>query len=66
MTYDPPFVPEDREHDESMQDRVARARELREKAEARVEQRYAGVKQREGRWHSGDCHDLEMERLSVL
>lgn len=66
MTYTPPFLPEERADDDSLHDRVGRARKLREDAAARVQERYAGVEQREGRWHSGDCHDLEMERLSVL
>ena len=66
MTYDPPFLPEERADDESLHDRVARARKLREDAAARVEERYADVKPREGEWRAGDCRDFEMERLSVL
>lgn len=66
MAYTPPFLPEDRLADQSLASRVARARKLREEAAAQVEQRYADVKQREGEWRSGDCRDLEMERLSVL
>lgn len=66
MTYAPPFVPQDRVSDQSLPSRVARARQLREEAATRVEQRYAGLKKREGEWRSGDYRDLEMERLSVL
>ena len=66
MTYDPPFLPEKRVGDESLQNRIARARKLREDAAARVEDRYADFKPREGEWRSGDHRDLEMERLSVL
>lgn len=66
MTYDPPFLPEERADDKSLHDRVARARKLREDAAARVEERYADAKPREGEWRAGDCRDLEMDRLSVL
>lgn len=66
MTYTPPFLPEDRAADRTLPSRVARARKLREEAAAQVEQCYVDVKQREGERRSGDCHDSEMERLSVL
>lgn len=66
MTYDPPFLPEERADGRALSERVARARQLREDAAARVEERYSNVKSREGKWHSGDYRDLEMERLSVL
>ena len=66
MTYTTPFLPEDRENDQSLRARVARARKLREDAAARVQERYADAEQNEGKWRSGDCHDIEMERLSVL
>ena len=66
MTYEPPFLPAGRSDDESMRGRVARARKLRADAAARVEERFADLRPREGEWCSGDRHDLEMERLSVL
>ena len=66
MNYNPPFLPDERADDQSLQGRVARARKLREDAAARVEERFADLKPREGEWRSGDRRDLEMERLSVL
>ena len=66
MPYDPPFLPEQRIGDKSLQDRVARARKLREDAAARVAERYAAQSPKRGEWRTSDCHDLEMERLSVL
>ena len=66
MTYEPPFLPDGRANDESLRGRVARARKLREDAAARVEERFADLKPRKGEWRSGDRHDLEMERPSVL
>ena len=66
MSYTPPFLPEERTGDESLSDRVARARKLREDAAARVEERYADGKPNKGKWRSGDSNDLEMERLSVI
>ena len=66
MNYTPPFLPEERTGDESLSDRVARARKLREDAAARVKERYADSKPSEGKWRSGDSYDLEMERLSVI
>lgn len=66
MTYNPPFLPGERADDETLQDRVARARKAREDAAARVAERYSKIEPDERKWRSGDQHDLEMERLSVL
>lgn len=66
MSNDLPFLPEERSDDKTLHDRVARARKLREDAAARVEERHARIKPKEGKWHPGDSHNLEMERLSVL
>ena len=43
MTYEPPFLPDERSDDESMRGRVVRARELRGDAAARVEDRVADL-----------------------
>ena len=66
MNYTPPFLPEERKDHETLSDRVARARKLREDAAGRVKERYAARKPREGEWRSGDSYDLKMERLSVI
>ena len=67
MTYTPPFLPEARKDEgNSLAQRVARARKIREDAAARVERRYANIKPREGKWTTGDCHEFHMEPLSVL
>ena len=66
MTYEPPFLPKDRSHDESLRSRVARARTLREEAAARVAKRYAAFTPKKGEWRTGESHDLEMERPRVL
>ena len=66
MTYEPPFLPEDRKDDETLQDRIARARKAREDAEARVERAYAELKPREGRWRTEEPLIIPSEPLRVL
>ena len=58
MSYDPPFVPESRKDDETLQDRVARARKAREDAADRVARRYAELEPDTRRWRVRD--DLEL------
>ena len=66
MPYEPPFLPKERKDDDTLQDRMARARKVREDAAARIERAYAELKPREGRWRTGDHCELEMERPRVL
>ncbi|MCY4422890.1 MAG: hypothetical protein OXC06_07460 [Acidimicrobiaceae bacterium] len=65
MTYEPPFLPEDRKDDETLQDRIARARKAREDAAARIERAYAELKPREGRWRTGEPLLIPSEPLRV-
>lgn len=65
MTYDPPFLPEERKDDETLQDRVARARKAREDAAARVAERYAKIKPDERRWRVREDLDLKSEQVYV-
>ena len=50
MAYHPPFVPGFSRKDDSLQDRIRRARRTREDAAARVEERYAKIKPDERKW----------------
>ena len=54
MSYKPPFIPEARENEESLQERVARARKAREDAAERVARRYADIKPDKRKWKTGD------------
>ena len=54
MSYTPPFVPESRKRDESLQDRVTRARRAREAAADRVARRYAEVKPEKRSWQADE------------
>lgn len=65
MTYDPPFLPEGRKEDETLQDRVARARKAREDAAARVAERYAKIKPDERKWRVREDLDLKSEKTYV-
>ena len=65
MSYIPPFVPESREDDETLHDRIARARKAREDAAARVAERYAKIKPDTRRWRVREDLDLKSERLHV-
>lgn len=65
MTYDPPFLPEERADDETLQDRVARARRAREDAAARVAERYSKIKPDERKWRVREDLDLKSERMYV-
>lgn len=65
MSYIPPFVPESREGDETLHDRIARARKAREDAAARVAERYAKIKPDKRRWRVREDLDLKSERIHV-
>lgn len=58
MSYEPPFVPKARQDEETLRDRVARARRAREEAAARVAERYANIKPDNRKWRVRD--KLEM------
>ena len=60
-----PIMPETREDDPSLHDRVARARRIREAAEERVARRFAEIEPDERRWRARDKLDLASERLHV-
>ncbi len=66
MTYELPFIPEARKDDETLQDRVARARKAREDAAARVAERYANIKPDERRWRTREPLIIPSEPLRVL
>ena len=65
MTYEPPFLPEDRKDDETLQDRIARARKAREDAAARVAERYAKIKPDKRRWRTEEPLIIPSEPLRV-
>ena len=65
MTYEPPFLPEDRKDDETLQDRIARARKAREDAEARVAERYAKIKPDTRKWRTEEPLLIPSEPLRV-
>lgn len=66
MSYKPPFIPESREKEESLHERVARARKAREEAAERVARRYADIKPNKSRWRTGDDMDLQLDIPNVL
>lgn len=66
MSYKPPFIPESREKEESLHERVARARKAREDAAERVARRYADIKPDKGKWKTGEEMDLQLDRPNVL
>ena len=65
MSYEPPFIPESRKNEESLQDRVARARKAREDAAERVKRRYADIKPDKRKWRTGDKIELRLDWPSV-
>lgn len=65
MTYDPPFLPEEREDDETLQDRVARARKAREDAAARIERAYAELEPDTRKWRTEEPLKIPSEPLRV-
>lgn len=65
MSYEPPFLPEERKEDETLQDRVARARRAREEAAARVAERYAKIKPDERKWRVREDLELKSEQMYV-
>ena len=54
MTYEPPFTPDARQDEETIHNRIARARKAREEAAARVAERYAKIKPDSRRWRVRD------------
>ena len=66
MSCEPLSIAESREKEESLQERVARARKAREDAAERVARRYANIKPNKGKWRTGDEIDLHLEPPDVL
>lgn len=66
MSYQPPFTPKSRKDEESLQERVARARKAREDAAERVARRYADIKPDNRKWKTGDEIDLKLDIPNVL
>ena len=54
VTYEPPFTPDSRKGEETLHDRVQRARKAREDAVARVADRYAKIKPDQRKWRVRD------------
>ena len=65
MSYDPPFVPESRRHEESLRARIARARKAREDAAERIRKRYAEVESDERKWRTEEPLKIPREPLHV-
>lgn len=65
MSYDPPFTPESRKNEETLHDRVSRARKAREDAAARVADRYAKIRPDKRKWRVRDELDLRSDPLHV-
>ena len=66
MSYQPPFTPESRKDEESLQERVARARKAREDAAERAARRYADIKLDNRKWKTGDEMDIQLDIPNVL
>ena len=60
-----PIVPEVREHEPNLAERVTRARRIREEAAKRVARRYAGIKPDTRRWRACDDLVIRSEPLRV-
>lgn len=66
MSYTPPFnIPESRKNDESIHDRIARARKAREDAGARVAERCSKIKPDTRRWTTGPELKIKEGKLYV-
>ena len=65
MIYVPPFLPEERADDDSLRDRVARARKIREEAAARIERAYAELEPDTRKWRTDEPLNLPTEPLRV-
>lgn len=65
MSKEPPFVPESRENDETLYDRIARARKAHEEAVARVASRYGKVKPDKRRWRTREELEQQPDPLYV-
>jgi hypothetical protein len=65
MSYDPPFAPESRKNEETLHDRVSRARKAREAAAARVADRYARIKPDKRRWRVRDELEIRSDPTYV-
>ena len=61
MTYVPPFLPESRDKEEILQDRIARARRAREEAAKRIADLYSNLEQDRRRWRVREELELEAE-----
>ena len=66
--FESPFLPDSRAEEESLQERITRARRARKNAEERVRQRYGRVEDTSGdrRWRVNDHRVLRSEKPSVL
>ncbi len=65
MSYDPPFIPESRRDEESLRDRIARARRAREDAAERIRKRYAELEPDERKWRTEEPLKIPREPLHV-
>ncbi len=65
MSYDPPFIPESRRNEESLRDRIARARKAREDAAERIRKRYAELEPDERKWRTEEPLKIPREPLHV-
>lgn len=60
-----PIVPEEREHEPNLAERVTRARRIREEAAERVARRCAGIKPDTRRWRTREDLVVPSEPLRV-
>lgn len=65
MTYEPPFTSDSRKGEETLHDRVERARKAREDAAARVADRYANIKPDRRKWRVRDKLEVPAEPSHV-
>lgn len=65
MSFIPPFLPESREKEGTLQDRMARARKAREEAAARIADLYANLEPDKRRWRTREELELEAEPLYI-
>jgi len=65
MPYEPPFVPDELENEETLQDRVALARKAREDAATRIKRAYEELEPDTRRWRTEEPLSLPTEPLRV-
>lgn len=66
MPYTSPLsIPESRKNDETIHERIARARKAREDAAARAAERYSKIKPDTRRWTTGPVLKIKKGRLYV-